>query len=46
MNRLSIGLFQKFDEVQFDVELNKEGKPQGKRLAGVTVGYCVFSQLI
>lgn len=32
INRLAIGLFQKSDEVIFSVELNKEGKPQGKNL--------------
>ena len=30
INRLAIGLFQKGDEVIFSVELNKEGKPQGR----------------
>jgi len=37
INRLAIGLFQKNDEVHFSVELNKEGKPQGKNLLPVTM---------
>lgn len=37
INRLAIGLFQKGDEVIFSVELNKEGKPQGKSLMPLTV---------
>ncbi len=36
INRLAIGLFQKGDRVYFSVELNKEGKPQGKNLFPVT----------
>lgn len=37
INRLAIGLFQKGDEVHFSVELNKEGKPQGKNLLPVSL---------
>ncbi|CAD7950841.1 unnamed protein product [Amoebophrya sp. A120] len=36
INRLAIGLFQKHDEVFFSVELNKEGKPQGKNLLPIS----------
>ncbi|CAD7932043.1 unnamed protein product [Amoebophrya sp. A25] len=36
INRLAIGLFQKGDDVHFSVELNKEGKPQGKNLLPVS----------